>query len=94
MQNLIPQHTGPQIGYSQGISMYTVPSYEDTCNEMRGSPQHIETRSPYPYSENRSSWLETANWEVGATSASQYQTEEQEEDEKACLCSCSWKCSI
>lgn len=93
MQNLIPQHTGPQIGYSQGISMYTVPSYEDTRNEMRGSPQHIETRSPYPYSENRSSWLETANWE-GATSASQYQTEEQEEDEKACLCSCSWKCSI
>lgn len=74
--------------------MYPAPTYEGTHNEMRGLPQYAEARSPSTYLGDRSSWLDSANWEVGVTSASRYQAEEQEEDEKACLCSCSWKCSI
>lgn len=69
--------------------MYPVSSYESTHYEMRELPRYAD-----PYSEDRSPWIESPNWEAGVSSASRYQTEEQEEDETACLCSCSWKCTI
>lgn len=94
MQTLIPQLTGAQIRYSHGANMYPVSSYEGTHYEMRELPRYAEARSPSPYSEDRSSWLESTNWESGVSSTTWYQTEEQEEDETACLCSCSWKCTI
>lgn len=94
MQTLIPQLAGAQIRYSHGADMYPVSSYESTHCEMRELPRYAEARSPYPYSEDRSSWLESTDWKAGVSSTSQYQTEEQEEDDSACLCACSWKCTI
>lgn len=56
--------------------MYPVPSHEVALSEVRGSPQYADTRSPYPYSEGRSPWLESMNWQVEVPSGSPHQNED------------------